>query len=98
MTQSMSFLPEAERDIEDVCSWYERRSEGLGRAFLQSVQNVLDTIELYPRMYPVARDEVRRAEVARFPYGIVYIIEGDDILVIGVFHNSREPNQWLSRL
>ena len=98
MTQSISFLPEAEWDLENVCSWYERRSEGQGTAFLQSIQNVLDAIERYPRMYPVARDEIRRAEVARFPYGIVYIIEDDGILVIGVFHNSREPKQWLSRL
>ena len=98
MTQSISFLPEAEWDMEDVCSWYERRSEGLGTAFLQSVQNVLDTIERHPRMYPVARDEVRRAEVARFPYGIIYVVEGDIILVIGVFHNSRDPSQWRARL
>ncbi len=98
MTRSISFLRAAELDLEDASRWYERRSEGLGSAFLQSVQDALDTIERHPRIYPIVHNEVSRAEVARFPYGIVYIVEDDGILIIGVFHNSREPNQWQSRL
>ena len=82
MTYSISFLRAAE----------------LGSAFLQSVQDVLDTIGRYPRIYPIVHNEVRRAEVARFPYGIIYVVEGDAIFVIGVFHNIRDPNQWQAGL
>ena len=98
MTQSISFLPEAEWDMEDACSWYERRSEGLGSDFLRSVQDALDSIERYPRIYPVVYNEVRRAQVARFPYGVLYIAEDRAILVIGVVHNSRDSNQWQVRV
>ena len=98
MTYNISFLRSAELDLEDACRWYERRGERLGSAFLQSVQDVLDTIGRYPRIYSIVHNEVRRAEVARFPYGIIYVVEDDAILVIGVFHNSRDPNQWQARL
>ena len=98
MTYRVLFLRAAELDLEDACRWYERRDEGLGSAFLRSVQDVLDTIGLYPGIHPVVNNEVRRAEVSRFPYGVIYVIEGDTILVIGVFHNSQDPNQWQARL
>lgn len=98
MTRNVSFLQEAEWDLQDICSWYSRHTEGLGNSFLQSVQDTLDIIERYPRIHPVVHDEARRAQIARFPYGIIYVVEGDTILVIGVFHNSRDPNQWQARL
>ncbi|MYA60996.1 MAG: type II toxin-antitoxin system RelE/ParE family toxin [Dehalococcoidia bacterium] len=98
MTYSISFLRAAESDLEDACRWYEIRGERLGSALLQSVQDVLNTIERYPRIHPIVHNEVRRAEVARFPYGIIYVVKGDTILIIGVFHNSRDPNQWQARL
>ena len=98
MTYSISFLRAAESDLEDACRWYEIRGERLGSALLQSVQDVLNTIERYPRIHPIVHNEARRAEVARFPYGIIYVVKGDTILIIGVFHNSRDPNQWQARL
>ena len=98
MSQGMLFLRAAEFDLEDACRWYERRSEGLGSNFLRSAQDALDTIQHYPRIHPAVHDEVRRAQVASFPYSIFYVFEEQSILIIGVFHNSRDPNQWLSRL
>ena len=98
MTHEISFSPEAELDLDDACSWYERRSEGLGDDFLISVGEAFERIRRHPESCAVIHDEARRAQVARFPYGIIYLVEQDAIVVIGVIHNSRDPNQWLSRL
>jgi hypothetical protein len=36
--------------------------------------------------------------IKRFPYGIHYLFDGNDIKVFGVFHTSRDPKNWSKRL
>lgn len=33
-----------------------------------------------------------------FPFGILYTIEADFILIVAVMHFSREPGYWKKRL
>ena len=42
-------------------------------------------------------DEVRRCMARKFPYGILYTIEQDYILILAIMHCSREPGYWKSR-
>lgn len=43
-------------------------------------------------------DEVRRALLRHFPYG-VYFVEGpDDVAVLAVLHLHRDPDMWKSRI
>ena len=35
--------------------------------------------------------------MARFPYGIIYTTDGNDLLVIAVAHLHRQPNYWRDR-
>ncbi|MGJ5632303.1 hypothetical protein [Nostoc sp. CALU 1950] len=41
--------------------------------------------------------DVRRCMTRKFPYGILYTIEQDYILVLAVMHCSREAGYWKSR-
>ncbi|HIP58812.1 MAG TPA: hypothetical protein EYH01_00115 [Campylobacterales bacterium] len=40
----------------------------------------------------------RRCLVNRFPFGLVYRIEGDTIVIVAVMHLSRKPDYWYSRV
>ena len=42
--------------------------------------------------------EVRRCQTKQFPYGIIYTIENDDIIIIAVAHLHREPEYWKARI
>jgi hypothetical protein len=42
--------------------------------------------------------DIRRARLRRFPYGIYFKIEGDDIFVIACFHAARDPTNWQDRV
>jgi hypothetical protein len=60
-------------------------------------------IEQSPRAFVLARPpvpgrEVRRFNVKRFPYAIIYEVNGDDITVLAVTHHRRQPGGWHSRL
>lgn len=41
---------------------------------------------------------VRRVRVPRFPYQVVYLQVGNDVHVIAIAHDSREPAYWRERL
>jgi toxin ParE1/3/4 len=46
----------------------------------------------------VIDDDVRRCLAQVFPYGILYTIETDFVLIVAVMHFSREPGYWKQRI
>jgi hypothetical protein len=35
--------------------------------------------------------------LTRFPYGVIYGLEGDTIIVVAVAHLHRQPRYWADR-
>ena len=44
--------------------------------------------------HPTAKIELSR----RFPYGVIYQIEGGQILIIAVMQLNRKPDYWEKRI
>lgn len=97
MTLPLVFRPVAQTEFHDAAVWYEGQKPGLGDDFVTEVQQVLDTITNHPERYPVADGDVREAPVSRFPYCVYYRVKPDRVVVIAVFHTSRDPSVWQSR-
>jgi plasmid stabilization system protein ParE len=91
------FRPEVVSDLEEASSWYRLRREGLGDEFLQEVGKTLAKIEEAPRMYSQVYRDIRRALIKRFPYGIFFILDRGQVVVLAVHHHSRDPSSWQSR-
>ena len=84
----------AELEFDDSIAWYENKREGLGQAFRATIENYFDRIAEHPEWFPKVRGEVRRAVVlGRFRYVIHFLVEKDRIVILSVFHTSREPEQ-----
>jgi plasmid stabilization system protein ParE len=90
--------PRARRDLLEAALYYDRRVEGLGKDFFAEVQRVLERVLDHPESAPELRQGVRMARVSRFPYNVLYRMQGDDLLVLAVSHQSRKPDHWESRL
>lgn len=97
MTRDLLIRPEAEADLDEAKTWYERRREGLGIDFLLCVEEVFERICRSPEWYPVVFRDVRRGMVRRFPYGVFYRVMEEQIVVLAVFHARRDPSGWQSR-
>jgi plasmid stabilization system protein ParE len=97
MSLPIVFRPAAQGELDDAAAWYEGRRAGLGDDFLAEVQQVLDTIANQPERYPIADGDVRQAPVSRFPYCVYYRVKPDRVVVIAVFHTSRDPAIWQGR-
>jgi plasmid stabilization system protein ParE len=92
------FLEEAEAEFEEAQAWYEERSRGLGQAFVTSVQASIERVRRSPLQFPVVDGDVRRALTRRFPYGVFYLSEEHRVVVVAVFHSSRDPRERTSRV
>ena len=84
----------AEKEFDDSIAFYENEREGLGREFRAAIEQYFQRIADNPEWFPKIRGEVRRAVVLRrFPFVIHFLIEAECIVILSVFHTSREPEQ-----
>jgi plasmid stabilization system protein ParE len=83
----------AGREYDDAVARYEGEREGLGREFRTTIEKYFQRIADYPEMFPEVRGEVRRAVVRRFPFVIHFLTEKKRIVILSVFHTSRDPKQ-----
>jgi toxin ParE1/3/4 len=84
--------------LTEAWRWYEEQHEGLGDEFRACIDAALAEISRAPLMWPRVHGEVRRRVVRRFPYAVIYLAERTHVEVLAVFHASRDPSHWRSRV
>ena len=89
--------PEAEQELAAAAWWYEAQQLGLGDAFLDEFEVTLRRIAEVPTQWRVIRGDNRKLNFHRFPYAIVYSVEGEVLVVKAVMHLHRRPFYWQSR-
>ncbi|HEX3869730.1 MAG TPA: type II toxin-antitoxin system RelE/ParE family toxin [Pirellulales bacterium] len=98
MKRRVIFRHEAEIEFNEAACWYEARRRNLGREFIAAVEETIDLIRARPELFRIVAPKVREAEMKRFPYSVIYHVKDNEILIVGVFHGSRDPAQWRKRL
>ena len=98
MSLPVVLTPLAEADFDAAFAWYEHQQLGLGQRFTDRVRETLRRIGGSPKLHPVVKAGYRKALVKQFPYAIFYREESNRILVISVFHGSRDPAVWQTRI
>lgn len=93
----LKFRPEARLDILEAQAWYEDRARGLGEEFTRSIDAAASGMLRFPHAFPQVHGEVRKAVLRRFPYSLLFLIDGEDIVVLGCFHQRRSPRTWIER-
>jgi toxin ParE2 len=91
-------LATAQSELNAARSWYASRVKGLDRQFLDEVRFARRQIADHPNAWHPLGDGVRRIRLGRFPYQLVYVVDGAEIVVIAVAHLHRAPEDWTKRL
>ena len=98
------FTAEAVADYEHAVVYYETREPGLGARFILEVDDVIATVLEFPFLgakVDGAPEELglRRALVQSFGVELAYMLRGsEEVVIVAVFHGSREPGFWLERV
>lgn len=98
MKRRVRFLPDAKAEFDESADWYEGRQKGFGRKFIGKVREVINRIKINPRLYAKVHGDVRQSLVERFPYSVLYQEDKQEIIVVSVFHSSRNPDVWKKRV
>ncbi len=98
MIEKIIFRPAAKADLWEAYNWYEARGDRLGTGFIESVDELVRRICLHPEIYPATHKQVRQGLLKRFPYSVLYLALPEAIIVVAIFHTSRDPRIWQRRV
>jgi len=83
------FHPEAEVEFLAAAGFYD--------AHIAEVRRAAHTLQQHPELGHRFSRRLRRLLVQRFPYGLLYRIEAEEIFIVAVAHLSRRPGYWRRR-
>ena len=98
MSAAVRMLSEAVEELASAVEHYRSIQHGLGDRFEQAFWRAVDKVGEQPFTAPLVAAGVRRARIRRFPWGIVYAIRDEQVLIAAVMHLHRQPGYWRERL
>ena len=91
------FLSPAEREYLVALEYYTAQASDLGSAFLDDLDHAAALLGEHQHVGAVLDGEIRRLLLRRFPYSLIYAVEADEVVILGVQHQSRHPDlSWSS--
>ena len=95
---NVRFLEAARSDLREAIRYYNKQQPGLGRELRDEDYATIERITRLPEAWRALSENTRRCRVHRFPYGVIYQIRSDEILIVAIAHLHREPGSWVDRL
>ena len=98
--RSITFLFEAEEEMNASAQYYNQQASGLGLEFLVEIEKSLQVIEKNPERWSHYEKNIHKYNTRRFPFSIYYAFEKDldKIIIIAVAHQKRKPGYWKKRI
>ena len=97
MSRRLVIRPEATEEIAEAAEWYEKRGAGLSAEFLRALDATIARVERNPLQYPRVHQEMRRALLRRFPYGVIFTVSDEEIVILACTHGKQHPRRWQRR-
>lgn len=91
-------LETAEIELDDAVAWYRARDGRVADRFVAEMMTARGNIIAYPNAWHSLGDGLRRYRLNGFPYGLIYVVDNAEVLVIAVAHHSRRPAYWRDRI
>ena len=95
---NVRLLAPAAAELDEAVAWYAAQAPALDQRFIDEMLMARKRIAERPHAWHPLGDGVRRFRLGRFPYGLIYVVEADEVVVLAVAHLHRKPNYWRRRL
>ncbi len=89
--------PDLAGDIRDIALHYAEISERVLSAFWSELDHALTLIERNPRSHHFDTCGLRRANLRKFPYHLLYEVEEDTVFLVVLRHDRRHPDFGVGR-
>ena len=92
------FLPQAEAELLEQVSYYSAIRPELGSKLARAVDTAVRLAATHPDHGSLRSKNTRRRLVKGFPFGVVYAVVDDGVLIVAVAHLRKKPEYWANRL
>lgn len=89
--------PKLAADIREIAIHYTEISERVLSSFWTELDLILASVARNPRSHHFDPCGLRRANFQRFPYHLLYQIDGGTIFLVVLRHDRRHPDFGLNR-
>jgi plasmid stabilization system protein ParE len=87
-------LEAARADLRGAVRYYNAQRPGLGTQFRREFSAAAARIKSLPLAWQPLSERTRRLRLARFPFGVVYQMREDEILIVAVSDLRQRPVSW----
>jgi toxin ParE1/3/4 len=84
----------AAKDIEVAVRYYQEIRTQLAKQFMKDLRYTSQYIKKHPETIQIRYGEIRVAFLKKFPFGVHYILRDQSVIVLSVFHTSRDSEVW----
>jgi len=91
-------IPPSDVELDEAIKYYDEQYPGLGEDFYREFLRATDLVIKYPDTWRKVSDNTRRMNIKNFPYLLLYIIDGETILITCIAHQHRDPSYFADRL
>ena len=84
-------------ELREAKRYYNDLQKDLGEQLKLEALAAENSILHNPLAWQVELGEIRRFLLNRFPYKILYMIDGEKIVVIAFMHQHQAPDYWIDR-
>jgi plasmid stabilization system protein ParE len=91
------FLPAAQAELLEGISYYSAIRPELGVRFEQAVARAVRSAVAHPDHGAPRSKNTRRWLVKGFPFGVIYRANDEEVVVVAVAHQRKQPEYWGER-
>jgi plasmid stabilization system protein ParE len=92
------FHPRAFSELVEAVDFYLELSPQAASGFVDAFETAVAFVRENPGAAVRVERDVRRWNLRRFPYAVIFRDGDDGIVIIAVMHARREPRYWKGRL
>jgi len=87
----VTYTPAAEAEVGAIFRNYEDERAGLGIEFLDEILRIEAHLSYNPALYQRVDGDMRRAVLRRFPYGLLYVVDRAEVVILSCHNLHRRP-------
>ena len=87
-------LDKALNELEDAVDYYNHECPGLGYEFADEIFRTIARASNNSAAWQKISARTRRCIAHRFPYGVLYQLGKEELLIISIMHLHRHPDSW----
>ena len=97
MSLPIVFHHAASTEFIEASAWCETKRLAPALEFMSEIDRCISQASQNPAQFAVVREDIRRVVANRFPYNVYFRMEAHRIVVLAVFHGSKNPVIWQGR-